>query len=73
VNFESIANIVINEFGSGEKEYIPMPADLKAQYQLDTKANTSGLVDAGLDVAEFFEAWQGIKEYVKYLKTNQTY
>jgi ADP-L-glycero-D-manno-heptose 6-epimerase len=73
VNFESIANIVINEFGSGEKEYIPMPSDLKAQYQLDTKANTSGLVDAGLDVAEFFEAWQGIKEYIKYLKSNQTY
>jgi len=73
VNFESIANIVINEFGSGEKEYIPMPDDLKEQYQLDTKANTSGLVDAGLDVSEFFEAWQGIQEYVKYLKSTRTY
>jgi ADP-L-glycero-D-manno-heptose 6-epimerase len=73
VNFESIANIVINEFGSGKKEYIPMPADLKEQYQLDTKADTSALIDAGLDVIQFFEAWQGIQEYIKYLKTNQTY
>jgi ADP-L-glycero-D-manno-heptose 6-epimerase len=73
VNFESIANIVINEFGSGEKEYIPMPADLKAQYQSDTKADVSALVNSGLDVSEFFEAWQGIQEYIKYLKTTQTY
>jgi len=73
VTFENIANCVINEFGSGTKEYIPMPEDLKAQYQLDTRADTTGLLAAGFDTNQLFEPWQGIKEYFKYLKTTQTY
>jgi ADP-L-glycero-D-manno-heptose 6-epimerase len=73
VSFEIIANCVINEFGSGTKEYIPMPEDLKAQYQLDTRADTASLLAAGFDTTQLFEPWQGIKEYVKYLKTTQTY
>jgi ADP-L-glycero-D-manno-heptose 6-epimerase len=73
ITFENIANCVINEFGSGTKEYIPMPEDLKAQYQLDTRADTTGLLAAGFDTNQLFEPWQGIKEYFKYLKTTQTY
>jgi len=73
VTFENIANIVINEFGAGTKEYIPMPEDLKAQYQLDTKANILALELAGFETELLLEPWQGIKEYFKYLKTTQTY
>jgi ADP-L-glycero-D-manno-heptose 6-epimerase len=73
VSFEIIANCVINEFGSGTKEYVPMPEDLKAQYQLDTRADTTSLSASGFDTTQLFEPWQGIKEYVKYLKTTQTY
>jgi ADP-L-glycero-D-manno-heptose 6-epimerase len=73
VDFDSIANIVINECGTGAKCAIPMPEDLRAQYQLDTKADTGKLALAGVDVDLFYEPWQGIKEYVGYLKTNKFY
>ena len=73
VDFDSIANIVINECGTGTKCSIPMPDDLKAQYQLDTKADTGKLALAGVDVDLFYEPWQGIKEYCQYLKTSKFY
>ena len=73
VDFDSIANIVVNECGKGSKEYIAMPEDLKAQYQLDTKADILALGLVGVDTDLFLEPWQGIKEYIKYLKTNSFY
>jgi ADP-L-glycero-D-manno-heptose 6-epimerase len=73
VDFESIANIVIEEYGQGNKEYIPMPEDLKSQYQLDTKADTNYLREAGVTVDDFLEPWEGIKEYFKYLKNKDRY
>jgi ADP-L-glycero-D-manno-heptose 6-epimerase len=73
VDFESIANIVIEEHGQGTKEYIPMPADLKSQYQTDTKADVAHLREAGISVDDFLEPWEGIKEYFKYLKHNNRY
>jgi hypothetical protein len=73
VDFDSIANIVINECGTGVKCSIPMPDDLKAQYQLDTKADTGKLELAGVDVDLFYEPWQGIKEYCQYLKASRFY
>jgi len=73
VDFESIANIVVNENGKGSKTYIPMPEDLKAQYQLDTRADISALKSAGVNTDLFLEPWQGIKEYFKYLSTKSYY
>jgi ADP-L-glycero-D-manno-heptose 6-epimerase len=73
VDFDSIANIVINECGQGEKSMIVMPDDLKAQYQLDTKADTGKLELAGVSTDLFYEPQQGIREYCKYLKTSRFY
>ena len=73
VDFDSIANIVINECGAGTKCSIVMPEDLKAQYQLETKADISALELAEVRTDLFYEPWQGIKEYCKYLKTNSFY
>jgi ADP-L-glycero-D-manno-heptose 6-epimerase len=73
VDFESIANIVIEEHGQGTKELVPMPADLKSQYQTSTKADIEYLKEAGVDVDTFLEPWEGIREYMKYLKTTQIY
>lgn len=73
VDFDSIANIVINECGQGEKSMIVMPNDLKAQYQLDTKADISKLELAGVSTDLFYEPQQGIREYCKYLKTSRFY
>ena len=73
VDFDSIANIVINECGSGTKCSIVMPEDLKAQYQLETKADISALELAGVSTDLFYEPWQGIQEYCRYLKTNSFY
>ena len=73
VDFDSIANIVINECGQGEKSMIVMPDDLKAQYQLDTKADTGKLELAGVSTDLFYKPQQGIREYCKYLKTSRFY
>lgn len=73
IDFDKLANIVINEYGSGSKVYIPMPDDLKSQYQLETRADHTELYKAGYNTDAFFEPWQGIKEYMQYLKTNKFY
>ena len=73
VDFDSIANIVINECGAGTKCSIVMPEDLKAQYQLETKADISALELAEVRTDLFYEPWQGIQEYCRYLKTNSFY
>jgi ADP-L-glycero-D-manno-heptose 6-epimerase len=73
IDFESVANIVIEECGQGTKELVPMPADLKSQYQTSTKADVEYLKEAGVDVDTFLEPWEGIREYMKYLKTTQIY
>ena len=73
IDFDKIANIVLHCKGQGDKQYIPMPEDLKAQYQTDTKANTDALRSAGVDVDAFLEPWQGIDLYWEYLKTGRFY
>lgn len=73
VDFDKIANTVIQVAGNAEKEYIDMPEDLKKQYQLDTKANVDALVTAGVNVDDFLEPWQGISEYFKFYKTKSYY
>ena len=66
-SFESIADLIIRSHKDGHKEYIPMPDDLKAQYQLNTRANVTNLYSAGVDVDSFLSPADGIAEYVKYL------
>lgn len=55
------------------KTYIPMPEDLKAQYQKNTCASVDYLKSAGVDVDSFVKVKDGIEEYYKYLTLNQTY
>ena len=71
-SFEYVATQCAIELGV-EKVYIPMPDDLKAQYQKNTCAQVDALKDAGIDVNSFLTIDAGIKEYYKYLKTNQIY
>jgi len=73
IDFDKLANIVIDACGKGTKEFIPMPDDLKAQYQLETRADHTALYKAGYNTDLFYEPWQGVHEYVKYLKTTQIY
>lgn len=73
VDFDKIANIVCLSANCNNKTYIPMPADLAAQYQSNTRADTSALAVAGVDVDSFLEPWQGITEYFKYLDSNRYY
>lgn len=71
VDFDSIANCLIHELGFGMKKQIKMPEDLQNQYQSNTKADIAALESAGVAVEDFYEPWQGIKDYLAYLKTNR--
>jgi ADP-L-glycero-D-manno-heptose 6-epimerase len=73
VDFDKVANIVLKCKGQGNKQFIPMPDDLKLQYQTDTRADISKLQSAGVDVDTFLEPWQGIDLYWEYLKLNRFY
>ncbi len=65
-DFETIANICIEAYGEGEKIYIPMPDDLKDQYQFHTQAKNNTLIgDYG-----FVCVREGIQKYFYYLKEN---
>jgi len=73
VDFDKVANIVLKCKGQGNKQFIPMPDDLKLQYQTHTRADISKLKSAGVDVDTFLEPWQGIDLYWEYLKLNRFY
>lgn len=73
VDFDKIANAVIQVVGQGHKELIAMPEDLKSQYQRCTRANTDLLVKAGMNVDDFMEPWQGIKEYYNFFQSRNYY
>lgn len=73
IDFDKVANIVLHCHGGGTKKIIPMPDDLKAQYQKETVANVTALESAGIDVDSFLEPWQGIDLYWEYLKTGRFY
>ena len=72
-NFESVADCVLQIYGAGIKEYMPMPEDLSKQYQTNTCANTRKLIEAGINVDNFLSVKDGISEYFKYLKANRYY
>jgi ADP-L-glycero-D-manno-heptose 6-epimerase len=71
-SFEHVANCCL-DLMPGAEVYIPMPADLQAQYQKSTCASTDYLEAAGVDVKGFVSVDDGIKEYFNYLKTNKFY
>lgn len=61
-NFDYVADCVIQNFGSGTKTIIPIPEDLRQQYQTNTKATNLKYPNDLLNVEK------GIIEYFKYLK-----
>lgn len=72
-SFETVADQLIRHYGSGSKTHIPMPDDLRNQYQNNTQADVSNLRSIGVDVDNFLTTDQGIAEYLKYLKTGILY
>ena len=72
-DFEILADTLCAEVKKGAKNFIPMPDDLRAQYQTDTKADVTALNAVGVDTAKFKDIEPGIQEYVDYLKTNKFY
>ena len=71
-SFDYVADQCCRELGC-DKIYIPMPKDLRAQYQKNTCASVDALRNAGVDVNSFLTVDLGIKEYFKYLTQDQTY
>jgi len=66
-SFETVADCLIKEIG-GEKEYIPMPDDLKDQYQSNTLADMSYVKNLGIDLDSFTNIDQGIRKYCGFLE-----
>ena len=67
VDFETIADVIIDHTGSGTKKFIDMPADLKNQYQINTLADTKSLISLGVNVENFIQINTGIEKYINYL------
>lgn len=71
-SFENLADKCLLNM-PGKKFYVPMPEDLKNQYQKNTCAQVKELEDAGVNVKNFLDINEGIKEYFNYLNLNQIY
>lgn len=69
VSFEAVATTLLDFSIEAEKEYFPMPDDLKKQYQKFTQANTAPLEDAGFDIKSMKSLDAGIEEYLFFLST----
>jgi ADP-L-glycero-D-manno-heptose 6-epimerase len=61
-SFEEVADLLIAYHGSGTKTYIPMPEDLKAQYQTSTRADIGKLQSMGI-ATHTTSIEDGIKTY----------
>jgi ADP-L-glycero-D-manno-heptose 6-epimerase len=72
VSFDTVADVMIDLLG-GEKQYIPMPEDLRRQYQTLTCADTTKLREIGIDVESFRDIREGITAYVEYLAESKIY
>jgi len=71
VDFETVARKLADEVKPDTYfNYIPMPEDLKNQYQTDTKADVTALADAGFPVDTLRTVQEGIEDYCEYLKGN---
>ena len=65
-DFDSLADMVILHHGSGEKVSVPMPEDLRRQYQTHTKASVSPWM------GEFLALCEGVRSYCEYLRRTVT-
>lgn len=65
-SFDSLADCLLDFLKHGTKQYIPMPDDLKNQYQRYTKADTTAIVSKGW-ASEFLSIQKGVKYYLDYL------
>lgn len=72
VSFETVADILISVAG-GTKTYVPMPDDLRAQYQTNTCADVSRLASIGVDTESFLTIQEGIDRYLPYLAEPKIY
>lgn len=70
-SFETVADCVIRSFGGGSKQYVPMPEDLREQYQKNTQANTQAIRSFGW-ADSFTNVSDGVDRYFQYL-VNQSY
>jgi len=73
VDFETVSDTLAATMRKGSKNFIVMPEDLKAQYQNNTKADTTALRNAGVDVSSFLTIGSGIEKYVEYLNVTGYY
>lgn len=71
--FSDIANSLQRYFPNAELKNINMPLDLKAQYQISTRADVTALNLIGIETDQFLTADQGITEYLKYLNRSLIY
>lgn len=68
-NFERVAKELVKHVDQEVYlDYIPMPADLRAQYQTDTKADITALEATGFDVSLCRSIPEGVEDYVQFLK-----
>jgi ADP-L-glycero-D-manno-heptose 6-epimerase len=72
-SFDQIADILINSLQLGEKQIIPMPEDLKSQYQNNTRANLVNLKAVNYPVEHLKTVEQGIQEYCNFLNSSSYY
>ncbi|CAG1770728.1 partial ADP-L-glycero-D-manno-heptose-6-epimerase, partial [uncultured bacterium] len=68
--FNTMAKAVIAWHQRGEITYIPFPDHLKGAYQSYTKADISGLRNAGYD-KEFLTVTEGVTQYLNWLNNKK--
>lgn len=70
-SFMDVADAVSFNLNDAEKIFIPMPDDLKKQYQLHTRADINALKNAGIDTESFIDLNTGIRKYIDYLNNRK--
>ncbi len=65
-SFGEVAELVSHEVQGGELRFIPMPENLRRQYQRHTEADITKLRAAGYD-KPFRSVQEGVRDYVRAL------
>lgn len=67
-DFDHLASLVLTEYNKEAiKKYIPMPNDLKSQYQINTKANIKSIVENQWTDGNFISINEGVRTYCFYV------
>jgi ADP-L-glycero-D-manno-heptose 6-epimerase len=66
-SFNALAEVLIDWYGRGEVEYIPMPEDLRGRYQSYTQADLTALRAAGYE-RPFRSLEEGVALYMDWLR-----